>query len=68
MLHIIIDVYTKMSKYAVTLYTGKQVAIKNRPQRQYCRHLRRQIFDFDLRGTLRAKKSSTPAPYSDGVE
>ena len=29
---IIVDVYTKMSKYAVTLYTGKHVAIKNRPQ------------------------------------
>lgn len=32
MQRIIIDVYTKMSKYAVTLFMGKHVAIKNRPQ------------------------------------
>ena len=31
---IIIDVYTKMSKYAVTLYTGIHVTIKNRPLAQ----------------------------------
>ena len=29
---IIIDLYTKMSKYVVTWYTGKHVTIKNGPQ------------------------------------
>ena len=32
---IIIDVYTKISKYVVTWYTGKHVTIKNWPQERF---------------------------------